>query len=348
MTTWTATRIRQIGPGIEYRRRGSILIVAIVTMLVVTIIVLALMAAGNATFQEGRRQPRVTGMQAIADGGAQYGYWKYVYGGVALPYVEDNHQLGPGTFSITVTNNTATILNTIKVVSTAKLYSDTYAVTKVYSFLGAPTGLVATADSSSIGLTWNPVNGAALYDIYRATVSGAEGAVPYATGISGTSYTDDFVTAGTRYYYEVTALGYNQSAKSAQVNARMAAATNVVAVPNVAFTTNDSSGEEDLYITNTKPITAMVATFTVAQTVGLTYASASNTFPNGYIAQANATAGGNVTYTYTLNVGDTPAAGTYILAALWSLTGTAHPTAGDTYTLRVTSGGVVQNLSGAW
>jgi len=328
--------------------RGTILLVALVTMLVVTVIVLGLMAAANATFREGHRQPRLTGMQAIADGGAQYGYWKYVYGNVALPYRENNHVLGPGSFSIVVTNNTATILNTIKVVSTAKLYQDSYAVTKVFSFLGAPTGLAAAVGTKSIALTWTAVNGAATYDVYRGIASGGEGAIPYATGISGAGYTDESVTAGTRYYYEVTAVGYNQSARSAQVNARMAAATNVVAVPYVAFDTNNNAGEEDLYITCTKPITAMTATFTVAQTAGLSYGSASNAFTAGYITETNATAGGKVTYTYTLQNGDVPPAGTYVLAALWNLTGTAHPVSGDTYTVRVTSGGVVQNLAGSW
>lgn len=52
-------------------------------------------------------------------------------------------------------------------------------------------------------------------------------------------------------------------------------------------------------------------------------------------------------YTYTLNGGQTIPAGTsWITAAQLGGNGAAHPSAGDTYTVTVTSQGATQNLSG--
>ena len=41
---------------------------------------------------------------------------------------------------------------------------------------------------------------------YRAQSPGGEGATPIASGITGTNFVDTNVTAGTQYYYQVTAV----------------------------------------------------------------------------------------------------------------------------------------------
>ena len=72
----------------------------------------------------------------------------------------------------------------------------------------APTGLVAEAyGTSTVYLSWNAVSGASAYNIYRSTVPGGEGNLPYQTNVSNPSYSDSAVTAGTTYYYRVTAVG---------------------------------------------------------------------------------------------------------------------------------------------
>jgi fibronectin type 3 domain-containing protein len=61
------------------------------------------------------------------------------------------------------------------------------------------------------------------YDVYRGTTSGGESSTSLnSTPISGTSYTDENVTAGETYYYVVTAVaadGVTQSANSNQAAA---------------------------------------------------------------------------------------------------------------------------------
>lgn len=73
---------------------------------------------------------------------------------------------------------------------------------------GAPVGLTATNPPGYVQLTWNPPtdNGGApinRYKIYRATSSGAE---TFYVSNTSTSYRDTLITAGTTYFYEVTAV----------------------------------------------------------------------------------------------------------------------------------------------
>ncbi len=78
------------------------------------------------------------------------------------------------------------------------------------SFPGAPTNVTATSAANTgipqVVLGWTSPLGATSFNIYRSTLSGGEGSVPLATGITGTSFTDTTVGFGTTYYYQVTAV----------------------------------------------------------------------------------------------------------------------------------------------
>ena len=101
----------------------------------------------------------------------------------------------------------------------------------------APTNLVATAQSStSIALSWNAVDGATSYNVYRNSSVNA-----IATVTTGTSYTDTNLTPATEYVYTVKAV--NANGESAASNE--ARATTQQAVPsapqNLAATAQSSS-----------------------------------------------------------------------------------------------------------
>jgi fibronectin type 3 domain-containing protein len=81
----------------------------------------------------------------------------------------------------------------------------------------APGGLTATAANAQVNLTWNASTGATGYYVKRSTTSGSETQI---AAQSTTSYTDNSVTNGTKYYYFVSAYNsYGASANSAEVNA---------------------------------------------------------------------------------------------------------------------------------
>lgn len=84
----------------------------------------------------------------------------------------------------------------------------------------APTGLAVTS-TSPITLSWTAVSGATSYKVYRGTATGGTSSKTLlASGITVTTYSDTSATAGTTYYYQVTAVNSDgTSAASNEVNA---------------------------------------------------------------------------------------------------------------------------------
>lgn len=85
----------------------------------------------------------------------------------------------------------------------------------------APGNVSASATSTCIEVSWSSVNGADSYNVYRAT--SASGTYSYKGNTSSTYYSDCSVTAGTTYYYKVTAENSDgESEKSAYASAKVA------------------------------------------------------------------------------------------------------------------------------
>ncbi|MGO8672106.1 MAG: choice-of-anchor tandem repeat GloVer-containing protein, partial [Capsulimonadaceae bacterium] len=73
------------------------------------------------------------------------------------------------------------------------------------SILPAPAGLSASAGNAAVSLSWTASTAASSYNVYRSTVSGAEGATAIGTS-PGASYTDTGLTNGVTYFYTVSAI----------------------------------------------------------------------------------------------------------------------------------------------
>ncbi|MDE2102586.1 MAG: hypothetical protein KGL39_35390 [Patescibacteria group bacterium] len=85
-----------------------------------------------------------------------------------------------------------------------------------------PTGLVLTASTSSIGLTWNADAVTNSYKVYRGTTSGGETLL--ASNVATPSYTDSTAVGGTVYYYKVSAVNVaGESPLSAEVSGQIIA-----------------------------------------------------------------------------------------------------------------------------
>ncbi|HKX26230.1 MAG TPA: hypothetical protein VJ302_00930, partial [Blastocatellia bacterium] len=127
----------------------------------------------------------------------------------------------------------------------------------------------------------------------------------------------------------------------------------------VALTVNDTTGggtggvtatpvvsssspwfnELQLRINNTAPLTALSVAIVVQRTTGTSFSGQYNTI-GGQVLQTNASTATTITYQFTLAAGQTLGAGTNkTFAAQIGGNGTAHPTAGDTYTITYTTGG---------
>jgi beta-galactosidase len=119
----------------------------------------------------------------------------------------------------------------------------------------APTGLAATASSSSvIGLTWTAVTPPAnctisSYSVNRSTTSGftPSSSTLVASGLTSASYSNTGLAASTTYYFKVVAVdAYGTSAASAQAQATTQTAPACTSVPptgptNLTATASSSS-----------------------------------------------------------------------------------------------------------
>ncbi|MCU1399035.1 MAG: Endoglucanase [Acidimicrobiales bacterium] len=107
-------------------------------------------------------------------------------------------------------------------------------------------------------------------------------------------------------------------------------------------------GESIITLTNAAPITAMTVTINIAQTTGVTYHGQYTDFDAGTVDLTNDTSNGVVTFVYTLAAGQTIAPGSWTIDAQTDGTTSLHPTAGDTWTVVTTSGGVAATISGGF
>ncbi|MGC4114778.1 MAG: glycosyl hydrolase family 18 protein [Myxococcales bacterium] len=89
----------------------------------------------------------------------------------------------------------------------------------------APSGLVATASTGAVGLSWSSVSGATGYSVYRASSATGAWASITATPVTSTSFQDAAVSAGSTYWYAVSATNSaGEGAKSSAASATVPAA----------------------------------------------------------------------------------------------------------------------------
>ena len=85
--------------------------------------------------------------------------------------------------------------------------------------LPRPTVKIAVVSSTGkLKLTWEKVEGATKYEVYRSTDGGESYSLLKST--TGTSLTNTSITAGNKYYYKVKAIHSNENANSAYSNVR--------------------------------------------------------------------------------------------------------------------------------
>jgi hypothetical protein len=139
-------------------------------------------------------------------------------------------------FAVTGANSSDFVQNNNCGSSVAAGANCTIVVLFTPSAIGARTAALSISDNASgspqtvslsgtgshdVVLSWtpSPTSGVIGYDVYRGTTSGGESSTPLnSTPINGTTYTDENVTAGTKYYYQVTSVTSNGVTQSAASN----------------------------------------------------------------------------------------------------------------------------------
>ena len=109
----------------------------------------------------------------------------------------------------------------------------------------APTSLSALAGIGKVSLAWNASTGATTYNLYRSNSTGTEST--YLTGLTATTYTDSGLTAGTTYYYKVTAA--NSSGESPKSNEASATPTSAGSAPAAPTGLSAAAGNAQIALT---------------------------------------------------------------------------------------------------
>ncbi|MGF7029515.1 glycosidase/fibronectin type 3 domain-containing protein [Paenibacillus mucilaginosus] len=95
------------------------------------------------------------------------------------------------------------------------------------------TGVAAAAGNGEVTVSWNAVEGAEGYRVYRAAIEGGAVTLLGTVSGSGTVFTDDTAANGTKYYYAVTALvGGGEGFLSDMASATPAFTINSVGTPS--------------------------------------------------------------------------------------------------------------------
>ncbi len=200
-----------------------------------------------------------------------------------------------------------------------------------------PTGVTAQPANARIVISWQPVNGATLYKLYRYMATGGSGGSAYRGSLTTTSFSDGSLTNGTTYYYRVRACALNSLGnQSPEVHATPGPADfSLTATPAVLTIPQSGSGASTIAVTAIDGFTGTVSLTTSASTgltaslsassistsgsSTLTVAAASTVAPGTYSVTVTSTSG-SLTHTFTVSIQVTPPADFNLTAAPKSLT----------------------------
>jgi uncharacterized membrane protein len=202
----------------------------------------------------------------------------------------------------------------------------TISISRVGGFASS-VALSATGLPSGVTATFNP-----------PSTTGASSALTLAASSGATTGTVNVTVSG-------TGGGLTRSANlSLTVNGDTG--TGGVTVTPAVTTNSPWFNEQVIRLDNTANLTALSVTITIQRTTGVGFNGQYNTV-GGQILQSNTVAATTITYQYTLASGQTLGVGANrTFAAQMSGSGTLHPTAGDTWVVSYTTGGVNYTQTG--
>jgi endo-1,4-beta-xylanase len=221
--------------------------------------------------------------------------------------------------------------------------TDRQAMTWLRSFLGSPQStlsvapaaisLGAAAASSAVAITsnvsWNATDNATWL-----TVSPMAGTNNGSFTLSAAANPGAASRSGT-----VTVSGGSLMRTVTVTQSGMATSAGPATVTSAITSASPWFNEQQVRIGHTAPLTALSITVVIQRTTGLSISGQYNTV-GGQIAQSSASTAAALTYQFTLAPGQTlGASNNRVFAVQMGGAGTAHPTAGDTYTVTYTSGG---------
>jgi endoglucanase len=239
--------------------------------------------------------------------------------------------------------------------ASAAVNGTTQQVTQDYSVAASPGTLSVArgaSGSATVSITRTSFTGAVTMSA-SGLPSGVTVAFNPSTGTTGNSVTATFTASSTASLGTANVTLTGTAGSTVRTTTVALTVTGggtpgtLTATPSVG-SASPYFNELQLRLANTSTLTALTVTVTVQRTTGISYSGMYNTV-GGQIAQANSSTASTITYTFTLAAGQSlsPATGR-LFAMQMSGNGTAHPTAGDQYSVTYTTGGQVFTTTGSF
>jgi hypothetical protein len=219
-----------------------------------------------------------------------------------------------------------------------------------FTLTASPANLSVTAGSSAAStLTVRPVGGFTGVVTFKAGGLPAGVTASFSPATSTTTSTVTFAASSTAASGSatVTITGTSGTTSSATTIAlTVGSGAGPVTVTPVVNSNSAYFNDEGVRIANTTVITALSVTITMQNTGGLSYSGEYNT-AGGSIAMSHASTAGSISCVFTLSAGQTLSPGSnWLFDAQAGGSGTAHPAAGDTFTVIYTTGGQTVTQTG--
>ncbi len=213
-----------------------------------------------------------------------------------------NVTVGTLTYNDTTAINGNTYVYVVKAVNTVGASPASNSVTGSPGVPpGPPTSFTATGHRNQITLNWTaPVGGGVSnYLVYRGTATGGEAATPIAI-VTGTTYQDDNVVAGTPYFYKVKA--NNSHGLSAFTDEKNATATPSTA-PSAPLSLVATPGNDKVTLTWTAPADnggSPVTGYQIWRSTGSSAATQLATVGGSTLTYVDSSGTEGTNYTYTV------------------------------------------------
>lgn len=110
--------------------RGAAYVLALVTVLVGTVLALAMLQAGNSYFLSENSRAKKSAAMNMAQAGVEYAYWQVHYGGRPLPYSADV-TLSTGSFHVDATDDGNRDLSTMLIIATGTCGGRSHTIKRV-------------------------------------------------------------------------------------------------------------------------------------------------------------------------------------------------------------------------
>jgi hypothetical protein len=145
----------------------------------------------------------------------------------------------------------------------------------------------------------------------------------------------------------VNSAGEGPASAEVKATTPAAVAASITVTGSVSGYTNPWWGEEDVYLNNSAPLTALTITVTVHQTGGISFYDQYSAYWAGMLAVSYQTTANAVIFTYKLNPGWTvPVGSGWLVGSQYNAGGTARPTSKDTYSVTYSTGGASKTVTG--